>query len=544
MPDKSKDNNENVLNDLFVFPEEIELIENWDPTEQEKQALTLYDNELNLLVDSLTHHVEGVLIELEHLEEAPTEGDDKQTQNFNAIARKETDLNASLKHLLMVLTKRRYLHKNLLVTCGQTKQMDHNIKKFKRVLSASEIDTAKIENDETAQQKEANEDKSFMPAGSSSQFRRLFVEVNWWRLFLIRIRRVGDALTLIANTPMGSPEINKALSYLGWIFYVPRILVNLYLFTQHVFFPLTKEEKGLPMSLRLKVQLWRRWAELANDIVWLVVGLINCFILTGLSALGLTAGLYFFDILVAGLRYAFEMKKQNRIREAILHRLEVEEISDIEKLRLEQLLEIMNNNMLEKKQMLKLSLATASMLAGSTVVFFISACGFSWLAPIAAVTILFTCIISKLVLEPLYKKERPINDILWNASLLSIGASIIAIGIFMATGILATTAISAPYVIAAGVSIVIAASIGSYFLTKPIEDNKKMDNAAKLKKFNAIVERYEDRSKEKIHKSTSTMFFQRDLESPFKVSKPSLLRASSLPTDLDYTGEDNHPGQP
>ncbi len=138
--------------------------------------------------------------------------------------------------------------------------------------------------------------------------REMTAKINWYRLFfLIRLKRFFNAIGGIEQVSHGYKSfvsaIDKAgpaLSYLGWIFYLPRFITNVCLLLKHtIAIEMSEDEKSIAWQNRLKNELSKRWYELANDGIWLSVGLINCFLLTGHAALFLTVGLYLFDVFTA-----------------------------------------------------------------------------------------------------------------------------------------------------------------------------------------------------------------------------------------------------
>lgn len=137
----------------------------------------------------------------------------------------------------------------------------------------------------------------------TTYIREMTAKINWYRLFfLIRLRRFFSAVGSLESVSRGYKSFvsaldkaSPALSYLGWIFYVPRFLVNVCLLIKHTI----EENESLSWQQKAKNELSKRWFELANDGVWLTVGLINCFLLTGHAALFLTVGLYLFDVVAA-----------------------------------------------------------------------------------------------------------------------------------------------------------------------------------------------------------------------------------------------------
>lgn len=146
--------------------------------------------------------------------------------------------------------------------------------------------------------------------------------MNWPRLFSSRIRRLLVTLTAIPQIKMFEnfcllvafcdKFAAPVLSYFAWLFYVPRLVVNVFLLLKHSIpgFWMQQQEKDIYWLTRLKAQLDRRYFELGNDFVWLIVGLLNCFVLVGaLSPAGmyLTITFFLFDALWAGFRAAYEL---------------------------------------------------------------------------------------------------------------------------------------------------------------------------------------------------------------------------------------------
>lgn len=141
---------------------------------------------------------------------------------------------------------------------------------------------------------------------------------NWPRLFSGRLRRVVKTSELVlkikrysAFVTIVDKYVGPTLSYFSWVFYIPRLVVSTLLLLKHVLpFWLEGEEKNLGWWLRLMLQIQRRWFLLGNDGVWLVAGLLNCFILIGaLSAASMymTIALFAFDFAMAGLRAFIEL---------------------------------------------------------------------------------------------------------------------------------------------------------------------------------------------------------------------------------------------
>lgn len=137
--------------------------------------------------------------------------------------------------------------------------------------------------------------------------RKTTAQTNWYRLYLIRLKRVFVSLMPLIKSILYQKVIqelellNPFISYLAWLFYVPRLLANLTTLFFHTV-PgnwMSEEELQVPWKARAWMCWSRLWFELLNDAVWCAVGLMCCFVLTGSSALALTVGLYFFDLILA-----------------------------------------------------------------------------------------------------------------------------------------------------------------------------------------------------------------------------------------------------
>jgi hypothetical protein len=146
------------------------------------------------------------------------------------------------------------------------------------------------------------------------------------RLMLVRIRRLFLILVpILANAKNYANFIAfldvffaPLLSYLAWVYFVPRLAVNVFLLLKHLIpgFWMSDTEASVSWWIRLEAQLQRRGFELANDVVWLIAGALGCFLLVGTAALA-AAGMYvtiaafFFDVLMAGLKVYLELNRLN-----------------------------------------------------------------------------------------------------------------------------------------------------------------------------------------------------------------------------------------
>lgn len=164
--------------------------------------------------------------------------------------------------------------------------------------------------------KQWDEIKSFSP---TQLVRGKTALLNWPRLFSNRLRRFFITLGQFSKQMKGYNSLinfvdqfaNPVLSHVAWLFYIPRLAVNLMLLGKHLFAPNT-HEKQLDWWERLSAQWSRRWFEVANDSVWLIAGVLACFILTGtLAPVGtyITVALFAFDVFLAGWRAYGELSR-------------------------------------------------------------------------------------------------------------------------------------------------------------------------------------------------------------------------------------------
>ena len=145
---------------------------------------------------------------------------------------------------------------------------------------------------------------------------------NFPRNFFARLRRVGLALPPILED-MNATKANKLIknydamalkgvSHAAWVFFLPRLLTNLFLLLKHTINPegiisdkahwMSKRERDLGWQFRLKIQLKRRGIQLGSDTMWISLGLLNAFLFTGvLAPIGMmvTVGVLAMDVIIA-----------------------------------------------------------------------------------------------------------------------------------------------------------------------------------------------------------------------------------------------------
>lgn len=114
--------------------------------------------------------------------------------------------------------------------------------------------------------------------------------------------------------------IDPIFIHLNWIFFVPRLAVNMMLLGKHVISNpwMSEQEYALPWVTRLHVHLMinRRWIELINDFVWCIGNLISCFLCVGswsFAEVYFAIGLQLFDLLFTCLHVAIEISRLNTL---------------------------------------------------------------------------------------------------------------------------------------------------------------------------------------------------------------------------------------
>lgn len=167
----------------------------------------------------------------------------------------------------------------------------------------------------------ANDDVFNPPPTLTKYIRDIIVRLNWIRLFLFRSRRVLETL-LAFITSAALHALNQILAaiflHIAWIFYVPRLFINLFLFIKHTLSPwMLPNEENLSFWVQSDAQLQRRGFEMGNDLIWLIAGLLNRFteILAPVAPyVPLVLAIY--DALLAWWRQAVEV---GRLEELLHH---------------------------------------------------------------------------------------------------------------------------------------------------------------------------------------------------------------------------------
>ena len=160
-------------------------------------------------------------------------------------------------------------------------------------------------------------------------------QLNFPRVLMTRIRQLLNSIDrLVKNISTYHDMVvfmnayaGPVLSHLVWIFFTPRLLINLGLAFLHTI-PnpwMTVQEAALGWQHCLAIQWNLRWFELANDAVWVTVGLGNCFILVGTLTpfrAYLTLIRHVFDVILVILRACLEINRMNNLQQTYYNMLQ------------------------------------------------------------------------------------------------------------------------------------------------------------------------------------------------------------------------------
>lgn len=154
----------------------------------------------------------------------------------------------------------------------------------------------------------------------SQKVRGRTVSANWLRLFSLRTKKVLNAFVPLANQLGGykgfvagiDKVANPFFSWLSWLFFLPRLGTNLFLLFKHLVpgWWMSEEEQALGTWNRLVAQWQRRWFEIGNDALWVVAGLLSCFLFLGhLTPVGayLNVLYYLYDVVLPVIRIFLEL---------------------------------------------------------------------------------------------------------------------------------------------------------------------------------------------------------------------------------------------
>ena len=151
---------------------------------------------------------------------------------------------------------------------------------------------------------------------------RFHTQYNHWRLGGTRLRREFIFLnnyfqnsTFSAAINAVDPYVRRGLSYVNWMFFIPRLTLNFSLLYHHLFNEkeLNPLERSFTYGTRFRAHWTRFWFEFIMDSYWILNGLTICFVLNGgvLSGPGLylTLTVQTLDLLCSIIRAGIELHR-------------------------------------------------------------------------------------------------------------------------------------------------------------------------------------------------------------------------------------------
>lgn len=210
-----------------------------------------------------------------------------------------------------------HLHRHYLVVPREVKRLQAQQQIFNGLLSQLNVFPMILESTQ-------------VPADVRSSFSQLVRDhtaaFNWYRMITTRSKRVLNFLDQVAigwttfreSLAFIDKYANPFFAHLAWLFFLPRLLVNLFLTLKHSIpgMWMTDKEAATAWYLRLWAQMQRRWFEMANDVLWFALGFVNCFFFFGsLAPIGVCLNLvgFFLDVVISGARVYIELNRLSQL---------------------------------------------------------------------------------------------------------------------------------------------------------------------------------------------------------------------------------------
>lgn len=169
---------------------------------------------------------------------------------------------------------------------------------------------------------------------------RVTIGSNWYRLFLLRLRRLmvvakaaSETIPDQRNWIQFMEEVTaNFVRYFAWIFFLPRLSANLTVFSRHVIPCFTRrKENELPFTARLIAHFQRQWFDIFNDAPWFSGGVVICFMLVGsLAPIALYVGiaLQVYDVFLAMIRIHVEIGRLQNIEKEYLTKWKQSDVNE------------------------------------------------------------------------------------------------------------------------------------------------------------------------------------------------------------------------
>lgn len=252
----------------------------------------------------------------------------------------------------------------------------------------------------------------------SQQVRLRTLDINLYRLLLVRSKRALDLIAALDCSADWYRHIMRDLGsctdpflpHLAFLFYAPRLAVNLGLLMKHLLpgFWMEQPEKDLGWQVRLQAQLLRRWFELGNDIAWVGLGYVNGYLLTGAYApvaAYLSIAFFGYDVALAAIRAYIELNRVYEMRGQYQKMLDATANAE-EREEIEQQLRVLDQQI--NFELLRFS----SHVTTTTAIFLAMGCGAPFFATtpaialVGAICLVVICLIN-FALVPVFNQQRP-----------------------------------------------------------------------------------------------------------------------------------------
>lgn len=177
-----------------------------------------------------------------------------------------------------------------------------------------------------------SEEVSLLSPPAAWGIRDWTVSLNWVRLFTMRSKRLAHTLIALPQKPpfieplnQLMPTVTPILNHINWIFFAPRLFDNLYEVKQAIFVDNDSGEDAIGWYPRFKAQMDLRGFELGNDFLWLLAGLVNCYVLAGkhsVMSIYLGVAMQAYDFFLAAMRYVVEIGRLETLKQEYILRKE------------------------------------------------------------------------------------------------------------------------------------------------------------------------------------------------------------------------------
>lgn len=235
----------------------------------------------------------------------------KFCDDFNTLPEKALCMQA--EELLAFAQYLKFINLSYLKSYIDAKEFSDDIKFFKRFLLNFDYNFA-------------DDDPDISTLGFEKNIRNYTLLYNWPRNFVIRSRRFFLSLDLCLTDYITYHKtllkIEKfslpIVTYIAWIFFAPRLFVNIFNFLKHTIpgFWMDDKEREIGIQERISAQIPERWFELANDCIWFTGGILNCFLFVGSLAVGSFYLLFYlqaYDVVASSIRLYVETRRMQEI---------------------------------------------------------------------------------------------------------------------------------------------------------------------------------------------------------------------------------------